>query len=96
MKNILGKYLSLHKDPIYVFGIRRMMECGNLITLSFHGQKKINGFESLFFCQLKVMSVYNLGNYLFLGDVTYDEIFSMVPAPNGWKIKVEDNVDGTR
>lgn len=37
-----------------------------------------------------------MGDYLFLGQTTFDEIGSFVPLPNGWKIKLSENVDGTR
>lgn len=39
-----------------------------------------------------------MGDYLFFGQTTFDENFSFVPLPNGWKIKLEEPpaVDGTR
>lgn len=37
----------------------------------------------------------NLGDSLFLGQITTDEQCNIQPLPNGWKIKLVENVDGT-
>jgi hypothetical protein len=36
-----------------------------------------------------------LGDSLFLGQITTDEQCNIQPLPNGWKIKLVENVDGT-
>jgi hypothetical protein len=36
----------------------------------------------------------NLGRALFFGYTAYDEMWNLVPQPNGWKIEALANPDG--
>jgi hypothetical protein len=56
------------------------------------------GFCCTLILELKMNGTYvnNLGEYLFFGTVEWDELGNMLPQPNGWKIRLVDNVDGTR
>lgn len=37
----------------------------------------------------------NLGQYLYFGRFGYDEMWNMVPEPNGWKLGPIVNLDGS-
>lgn len=40
------------------------------------------------------MSINILLDSLYFGAIQYDEMFNIIPAGNGWKIKIVDGPDG--
>ena len=42
------------------------------------------------------MSIYLHGSFIYFGDVAFDEQGYFSPQPNGFKMQVRENLNGTR